>query len=272
LGETLYKEVPPNLTSLNAPWYEDVGSGMTSSQAYRKKGLFVTGTDTGVGKTVVAAGMVRLARNAGICAIAVKPIETGCQVRSGMLFPEDGAFLVEAAEKYLTLDECVPFRFSLPASPARAAAMEGRNLKLVDVEEHVRALAEDTDLTVVEGAGGLMVPIQDRLMMIDLAERLGYPVLLVGRTRLGTINHTLLSVNALKQRGMPIAGIVLSCAASETGPEEEFTASDLARLVEDVPVVVLPFLSAEIVRDPERIASTIASTWPEEIVRMWTGT
>jgi dethiobiotin synthase len=242
---------------------------MSSSRAYQKKGLFVTGTDTDVGKTVVTAGLVRLARNAGTCAIAVKPIETGCQVRSGILFPEDGAFLADAAEKYLTLDECVPFRFSLPASPARAAAMEGRNLKLADVEEHVRALAEDADLTIVEGAGGLMVPIQDRLMMIDLAERLGYPILLVGRTRLGTINHTLLSVNALQQRGMPVAGIVLSCAASDTGPEEEFTASDLARLVEDVPVVVLPFLPPEILGDAEKIASTMTAAWPEALVKRW---
>ncbi|MGO9568959.1 MAG: dethiobiotin synthase [Desulfomonilaceae bacterium] len=244
---------------------------MASSQTRRKKGIFVTGTDTGVGKTVVAAGLVKLARRAGICSIAVKPIETGCQVRSGVLFPEDGAFLADAAEKNLTLDECVPFRFSLPASPARAAAMEGRSLKISDVEEHVRALAEDADLTVVEGAGGLMVPIQGRLMMIDLAERLGYPTLLVGRTRLGTLNHTLLSVNALKERGMRVAGIVLSCTASHTGPEEEFTPADLARLVADVPVVVLPFLPPDIVSNPERIASTMASTWSATLVKRWIG-
>jgi len=233
--------------------------------------LFVAGTDTGVGKTVVAAGLVRLARKAGIRAIALKPIETGCQVRSGVLFPEDGAFLVEAAEKRLTLDECVPFRFSIPASPARAAAMEGRNLKMSDVVEHISALAEDADLTVVEGAGGLMVPIQGRLMMIDLAERLDYPILLVARTRLGTFNHTLLSVNAIRERGMRIAGIVLSCSSPETGPEEEFIPGDLARLVGDVPVEVLPCLSPEVVRDVERIASTMAAIWPERLVRQWIG-
>ncbi len=236
-----------------------------------KKGIFVTGTDTGVGKTVIAAGLVRLARKAGSCAIAVKPIETGCEVRSGVLFPEDGAFLVGAAEKQLTLDECVPFRFSLPASPARAAAMEGRNLKMSDVVEHVRALAEDADLTVVEGAGGLMVPIQDRLMMIDLAERLGYPTLLVGRTRLGTMNHTLLSVNVLKERGMRVAGIALSCSASDPGREEEFAAGDLARLVEDIPVVVLPFLAPDSLRDSERIASTMAAKWPAMLLKRWIG-
>jgi dethiobiotin synthetase len=244
---------------------------MTRCRAFRKKGLFVTGTDTGVGKTLVAAGLVRLARKAGISAIALKPIETGCQVRSGIFFPEDGAFLADAAENQLSLDECAPFRFSLPASPARAAAMEGRSLKLTDVEEHVRTLAEDADLTIVEGAGGLMVPIQGRLMMIDLAERLGFPTLLVGRTKLGTINHTLLSLSALKHRGIQVAGIVLSCDDSNTGPEEEFTVSDLARLVEDVPVVALPFLAPEVTADAEKIASVMGAAWPERLVKQWIG-
>ncbi len=116
-----------------------------------------------------------------------------------------------------------------------------------------------------------MVPIQDRLMMIDLAERLGYPTLLVGRTRLGTLNHTLLSLTALKGRGMSVAGIVLSCSAPDTGPEEQFTAGDLARLVDDVPVVVLPFLGPEVVGDADKIASTIASSWPEMLVNRWIG-
>jgi dethiobiotin synthetase len=244
---------------------------MTAYQNHRRKGLFVAGTDTGVGKTIVAAGLVRLARKAGIRAIAIKPIETGCSLRSGVLFPEDGAFLADAAEKCLSLDQCVPFRFSLPASPARAAAQERRSLEMTDVEEHVRTLAQDMDLTVVEGAGGLMVPIQGGLMMIDLIESLGFSALLVGRTRLGTVNHTLLSLAALKERGIRVAGIVLSCSTSTSGPEEEFTPADLACLVEDVPVVVLPFLGSVIPGDPERIASAMAATWPEPLLNKWIG-
>ena len=229
---------------------------MTSFQKHREKGIFVTGTDTGVGKTVVAAGLVRLARKVRITAITVKPIETGCQCAPVPCSLKMEPFSGRAAERHLSLDECVPFRFSLPASPARAAAMEGRTLKISDVRNTFAALAEGADLTIVEGAGGLMVPIQDRLMMIDLAERLGYPTLLVGRTRLGTLNHTLLSMTALKERGMSVAGIVLSCSSPDSGPEEAFTAGDLARLIEDVPVVVLPFLSPEVVGDAERIALT----------------
>ena len=241
------------------------------TKIFKKKGLFITGTDTGVGKTIVAAGLVKLARNKGLRALAVKPVETGCTVRDGQLYPEDGSFLHQASEGDLTLDECVPFRFSLPASPARAAAAMGSSLHVTDLKEHVLALAEDADLTVVEGAGGLMVPIQGNLMMIDLAKRLGFPTIIVARSGLGTINHSLLTVNALKQRGLEILGIVLSCSTPEPGPEEEFTPSDLARLTEGIPVVVMPYLSPDMKSNPARIAETIVTIWPEEMLNRWLG-
>lgn len=237
------------------------------AETNRTNGLFITGTDTGVGKTVVAAGLVRLFRNRGIRCVGVKPVETGCSLKSGMLYPEDGAALVEASEGDISLDECVPLRFSLPASPARAAAMEGARLHVEDLVEHVRALAERVDLIAVEGAGGLMVPIEEDLMMIDLMQRLAYPVMLVARTRLGTVNHTLLSVEALRQRGIEIAGIILSCLESSVGPEEEFTPKDIARFATDVPSAVLPHLSGEIVADPNRIASVMGERWPQDFLQ-----
>lgn len=230
------------------------------------KGLFITGTDTGVGKSVVAAGLVRLARRAGLRAAGVKPVETGCVSRSGELYPEDGAFLTAASENELTLDQVTPFRFSLPASPARAAAMEGRKLNLSALVEHVISLEDYADFLVVEGAGGLMVPIQEDLMMIDLAERIGYPVLLVGRSRLGTLNHTLLSVHALRARNIKIAGIVLSCSFPDLGPEEEFTPRDLARLAKGIPVALLPFLNAEASKNPDAIADLMESILPGDLV------
>ena len=241
------------------------------STILKKKGIFVTGTDTGVGKSVVAAGLVRIARNNGLRAVAVKPVETGCMIRDGQLYPEDGSFLHRASDGDLTLDECVPFRFSLPASPARAAAMVGSTLHVADLKEHVLALAEDADLIVVEGAGGLMVPIQGNLMMIDLVEQLGFPALIVARSGLGTINHSLLTLHALKQRGLETLGIVLSCSSPEPGPEEEFTPSDLARLTQPVPVLVLPYLSPEVKSDPVKIAETIRAAWPKEIHDQWLG-
>jgi dethiobiotin synthetase len=235
-------------------------------------GLFVAGTDTGVGKTIVTAGLVRLALANGRRARAIKPIETGCSVRAGVLFPEDGALLCAASGGALTLDETAPFRFSFPASPYRAAAMEGKRLKLANVVEHVRTVAAGYDLTLVEGAGGLMVPIEERLMMIDLMERLAYPVLLVARTALGTVNHTMLSVEAMKRRAIKLAGIVFSCTSTPPGPEEEFIPREVARLAGDVPFAVLPFLSSEIIGDPSAIARIMADLWPEQTLKKWLGT
>ncbi|MEJ2716861.1 MAG: dethiobiotin synthase [Deltaproteobacteria bacterium] len=236
-----------------------------------KKGLFVTGTDTGVGKTVVAAGLVRFVRSRGLRALAVKPIETGCSVKDGMLYPEDGAFLQKASEEDITLDECAPFRFSLPAAPYRAAAMEGKHLKMADLVEHVLALSEEADLTVVEGAGGLMVPVEEDSMMIDFMVRLGYPILLVARRTLGTMNHTLLSVDALEKRGVAPVGIILSATSARTGPEEEFTPRDIARLVKGIPVAELPFLSPEIAGDPDKIARTMVDCWQTDVLKQWLG-
>ncbi|MBI5572352.1 MAG: dethiobiotin synthase [Desulfomonile tiedjei] len=235
------------------------------------KGLFVTGTDTGVGKTLVAAGLVRLARMHGVAAVAVKPLETGCSLQEGILYPEDGAFLRDAAERALTLDECAPYRFSLPAAPARAAEAEGRVLDLALIEQHIRLLEGRWDLVVVEGAGGLMVPIDGKLMMIDLIQRLGYPTLLVARSRLGTINHTLLSVAALHQRSLAVAGIVLSVSAGEAGPEEEHTPADIARMVDEIPVVMVPYLTAEERSDPSRIAAILERNWKREVWSRWIG-
>jgi len=106
-------------------------------------------------------------------------------------------------------------------------------------------------------------------LVIDLIQRLPYGVILVSRTRLGTINHTLLSVEALKNRGIPLLGIVLSRADAQTGPEEEYTPGDITRLVRDVPVCVLPHLSEETRFDPDRIAVVMEENWPEEVLQKW---
>ena len=108
-------------------------------------------------------------------------------------------------------------------------------------------------------------------MIIDLVEQLGFPALIVGRSGLGTINHSLLSLQALKQRRLEALGIVLSCSSPEPGPEEEFTPSDLARLTQPVPVLVMPYLSPDVKSDPARIAETMVAAWPKETLDEWLG-
>lgn len=233
------------------------------------RGVFVTGTDTGVGKTLVAAGLVRIALKHGLRAKALKPVETGCPVRSGILYPEDGVFLVEASEHTVSLDECTPFRFSLPASPYRAAALEGKRLLASDLVEHIFTAAETADFIVVEGAGGLMVPIDDNFMMIDLIARLQYPAVVVARTALGTINHTLLSIEALKSRDIEVSGIVLSTSTPDKGPEEEFTAGDIQRLARDIPVIEFPYVPPDQARDAARLSEILSNSVSRVVIERW---
>ncbi|MGC9030959.1 MAG: dethiobiotin synthase [Desulfomonilaceae bacterium] len=234
-----------------------------------RKGLFITGTDTGVGKTLVAAGLTRLARKMGLNAVAVKPVETGCPVRNGELFPEDGRLLWEASERALTLDECAPFRFAFPAAPFRAAAVVGSRLFPKEICDHIYEIEKHADFTIVEGAGGLMVPIHEKRLMIDLMEDLGFPVLLVARSKLGTLNHTMLSVEALQRRGLPIEGVVISFSEPQSGPEEEFVVGDMRRLIPDVPVCAIPYLPQDDKDNPDRLAARIELTIPRDILRNW---
>ena len=225
--------------------------------------IFISGTDTGVGKTLISSGLVRLARKRGINCVGIKPVETGCPIKDGMLEPIDGRILWEAGDRSFSLDECAPYRFAMPASPFRAAAMEDSNLRVSDIVEHVLAVSEDATMTVVEGAGGLMAPVEDHKMMIDIIEQLRFPTILVARMALGTINHTVLSVEALQKRKIPIKGIVLSVSQEFSGPEEEYTPGDLARIVPDIPIVKFPFLKQAHNIDLEVLSEAMERNWPE---------
>jgi dethiobiotin synthetase len=170
------------------------------------RGFFVTGTDTGVGKTVVACALVRELRRAGLDVGAMKPAETGV----GPEGPLDARALRAAAGVDDPLEEICPFQLALPAAPSVAAAHEGRELDVGRILACFRALSARHECMVVEGAGGLLVPLSEGFTMADLARELGLPVLVVARAALGTINHTLLTLEALSRRGLPCAGVVIS--------------------------------------------------------------
>ena len=174
--------------------------------AVRARGLFVTGTDTGVGKTVAACAVLRGLRARGLRTGAMKPVET----RGGAEGPLDAIARRAAAGAADALDDVCPQRFELPAAPSVAAAREGRSVDVARIEASFEALAVRHDLVVAEGAGGLLVPLTDELDMAGLAARLGLPVLLVARAALGTINHTRLSLEAIDARGLVLAGVVVS--------------------------------------------------------------
>jgi dethiobiotin synthetase len=163
---------------------------------------FITGTDTGVGKTYVASLLVRGLRNAGLDSVAMKPICCGDRT--------DAELLREASGARLTLDEINPVWLSAPAAPLVAADMEKCAVDLDLIRAAFARLRRSHRSILVEGAGGWLVPIRRDYFVADLAADFGLPVLVVVRNRLGAINHTLLTVRAIQSRGLQCAGIVLN--------------------------------------------------------------
>jgi dethiobiotin synthetase len=184
------------------------------------RGVFVAGTDTGVGKTVVAAALLCLWRERGIDAVPVKPVQTGCTVRGGRLVAPDLEFCRRMAELTVTdpIEErwMSPYRFRPACSPHLAARLARTRIALPHVRRCVTRLCRRHEAVVVEGAGGVLVPIEGRRTVADLMACLGLPAVLVARAGLGTLNHTLLSLEALRARGVAIAGVVLN-APDRTG-------------------------------------------------------
>jgi dethiobiotin synthetase len=177
--------------------------------------IFVTGTDTGAGKTAVACAIARAARAAGLRVRVLKPIETGCaRGASGELVPADALSLAEAAGDDSPVTRLCPFRFALPAAPEVAAAAEGVTIELGPIADAFALAAKDADLLLVEGAGGLLVPIRPDLDMAGLAARFGLPLVVAARAALGPINHTLLTLEAARARNLRVLGVAVSHAAA----------------------------------------------------------
>ena len=202
-------------------------------------GFFVTGTDTGVGKTRVACALVTRLRALGLDVGAMKPVETGV----GPTGPADAIALRAAAGSVDPLEDVCPQRFVLPAAPDVAAAAEGRSVDLAAIRAAFERVKVRHEWLVAEGAGGLLAPLTEAVSVADLAGWLGLPLVLVARARLGTINHTRLTLEAARARGLGVAGVVISRADGELSDPD---ARNLARLRSELGelwVGELPFLA-----------------------------
>ena len=202
----------------------------------RSCGFFVSGTDTDVGKTVAACALVRAMRGRGLDVGAMKPIETGV----GADGPLDAQALRSAAAATEPLEEICPQTFALPAAPTVAAADEGREVEIEPIREAFVRLRQRHQWLVVEGAGGLLVPATRDLTMADLSRELELPLLIVCRAALGTINHTLLTLEAAAARDLPVAGVVISHSAGRLSDADQANLEALrdalgATLVGEIP-------------------------------------
>jgi dethiobiotin synthetase len=190
--------------------------------------LFLTGTDTGVGKTYTAVQLLRAGRDAGLRCAGMKPICCGDR--------DDAQQLLAASSEGLTIDELNPIWLKTPAAPFSASLIEQVEIEEQQLIEKLRALEERFDAVVVEGVGGWLVPIRRDFFVADLAALMKLPVLVVAMNRLGCLNHTILTVRSVLAHGLVCAGVILNTPEGVSDIAST-TNADILRQVVDVPIV-----------------------------------
>ena len=206
-------------------------------------GFFITGTDTDVGKTVVTACLTTLFKSQGIDVGVMKPIETGVDPACNSSANSDAKFLMEVSGNTDSADEVCPYRFKTPASPYQAAQIAERAIQPATIIENFKLLQSHHNLMLIEGIGGLLVPITNRYNVANLALEMGLPLIIVSRLRLGTLNHTLLTINAARQHGLKIKGVILNQKESNTLDSVEKQQSTLIKELSDIPILgICPFI------------------------------
>jgi len=220
--------------------------------------FFVTGTDTGVGKTLITAALLLNARAFGLRAVGVKPVSAGCTLVNGQLVNADALLLQRYSSVPLDYAQVNPVALEPAMAPHIAAARAGLDLRADVLAAAVARVADQGhDVLLVEGAGGWLVPLNDTETMANVAEKLGYPVILVVAMRLGCLNHALLTAKAIEDAGLILAGWV----ANSTGPPMAAFDENLQTLEQRLPALRLgtvPFLGST--ASPERVNSWLDGT------------
>ena len=264
-------------------------------------GIFVAGTDTGIGKTTVAAGLAAALHRRGMRVAVMKPVETDCPFEEDTsahpqlddqseaissaqaatlnrlaalagappptisakappqaLRPRDALRLRRFAKaEHCPLDQINPYRYAPPLAPAVAARLANRPIELAHILECQKRLLQGSDVLIVEGAGGLMVPLDDRHLIIDLIAQMQLTTLLVAHSGLGTINHSLLSLEALRRRGLPVCGLVLNRLQAQPRPEEAANPLQIEAFAETTVRGVLPHVTTKQLDDTDYMAQRL---------------
>lgn len=200
------------------------------------RGVFITGTDTGVGKTMVGGILAAGLRARGVDVGVMKPLESGCCRQNGRLQPQDALLLKEMAGVDDDIDLICPYCFEQPLAPGIAAEREGVEIDLARIVRAYEELKRLHEVIIVEGAGGVLVPVTAGLLAPDLMRVFGLPLLVVARARLGTINHTLLTINEARRLSLEVMGVVLNQDDPVPDPASESNAQILERFL-TVPII-----------------------------------
>jgi dethiobiotin synthetase len=176
----------------------------------KHKGLFITATDTGVGKTLVAGAIAKILSQKGKKVGIFKPVATGCKKTKQGLVSEDAEFLAHCADSEFALDIINPITFEIPAAPFACEKTENKKVDFEKIATAYNYIRSKTDLVIVEGIGGIRVPITKNIDVLSLAKAFALPIVIVTRAKLGTINHTLLTIDAIRQAGLLLAGVIIN--------------------------------------------------------------
>lgn len=205
------------------------------------KGYFITGTDTGVGKTLIAAALLEVAKMDGRQVVGMKPVAAGCEHGSDRLHCHDSESLRRASNVQVSPDLITPYAYAAPVAPHLAAKIEQRPIEFGPIMAAFEQLKDQSDVIIVEGVGGFSVPLAAEFDSADLARVIGLPVILVVGMRLGCLNHALLTQQAIAARGLEFAGWVANCIDPDMLLREENIAALEQRL--KAPLLgVVPFL------------------------------
>jgi dethiobiotin synthetase len=224
------------------------------------KGIFITGTDTGVGKTLVSCGLAALLKKRGYKVGVMKPAETGCAEKNGQLFPQDAFYLQQASGCDDPLERICPYRLWLPLAPSVAAAKERLKIDVSLIINLYNEISSVYDVTLVEGAGGLLVPLLPRYTYADLARAMNLPLLVVAANRLGAINHLLLTLEHASCRGLNVVGYILNQVTADPSLARETNASALRQLTSVPCLGEIPHID-----DLENKRSSLESLFGEKV-------
>ena len=206
-------------------------------------GFFVTGSDTGVGKTFIGCQLVTQLRRSGLSLKVRKPVESGCEMTGdGRLVGRDGEALFAANGRRESLDIVNPYRFQAALAPDRAARLAGHRLTLEQLKQAARNQINEDDRVLVEGAGGFCSPIAEDALNADLACRLGLPVIIVVDDRLGAINQALMTIGAVTARALTVAAVILNQRQqpSTDGAEDDMDNLGDLRRHSELPIYACP--------------------------------
>lgn len=231
------------------------------------KGFFITGTDTGVGKTIIAGAMIKALCFLGLKTGGMKPIESGCIREGDVLIPSDGMFLKQIAQMQEPVTQVTPCCFENPLAPLAASELEKKSISVTAIKKAYYSLYTHYDAVIVEGVGGLMVPLRKNYFVVDLAKEIGLPLIVVAKPGLGSINHTMLTVNYALSEGLKVAGVIINYSHPPENSLAEETNPQLLKQICPVPLIgIFPYLKD---RDAAVIEKTAIKNIDIEMIKKY---